>query len=340
LRLSGHFFKALSAIQEEGEIEFNEKTASIKNGSTSVCSDIPIQSIQGKKDIYLENGFLFTLNTSLTHQQERQLSHKIKKGIAWLEKFTVLRALILTIILIILLAAYRYSVILITPLAVSIFPQEWEQTIGKNAYEALNKTILNETELPSIKISRLKEQATEIAFANGFERAEILFHKSAEIGANALAFPGGPIVVTDDLVLLLQSDDLILSVIAHELAHVQQRHSLQQIINIVGVAVIASVVFGSDDTLIEEASVIGINLFANKKSRGFEKEADLLALEYMDNANLDKAAFNLAIEKLTSSFCANTADAALQDCQKNSKSGWLSSHPSGAERLQYLGSVK
>lgn len=336
MQLSGHFFKAFSAAQEEGEIEFNGQTASITKDDLIVCSDIDVQSIQSKKEIYLENGYLFTLNTPLTHQQEKQLSHNVGRSIAWLEKFTVLRALILTIVLIILLVSFRYSLTVITPFAVSIFPQDWEESIGENTYEALNKTVLNETELSLIRVERLQEKVAQIAFANGFEGPEVLFHNSELIGANALAFPGGPIVVTDDLVLLLQSDDLILGVIAHELAHVQQRHSLQQIINIIGVAVIASVVFGSDDTLIEEASVIGINLFASKKSRAFEKEADLLALEYMENANLNKAAFGLAIEKLTSSFCAAAADAALQDCLKNSKSGWLSSHPSGAERLRYL----
>ena len=175
-----------------------------------------------------------------------------------------------------------------------------------------------------------------MALKNGFEGSKVLFHNAEHIGANALAFPGGPIVVTDDLVYLLQHDDLILGVIAHEFAHVQQQHSLHQIIEIIGIAAIASVLFGSDDTLIEEASLVGINLWNSKKSRNFEKEADLLALEYMGNANLHGSAFGFAIEKLAHHYCADTFSQSKQDCIENTDSGWFSSHPSGAERLKYL----
>ena len=58
--------------------------------------------------------------------------------------------------------------------------------------------------------------------------------RSEFFGANAFAFPGGPIVVTDDLVKLLDNDYLTLAVIAHELAHIDQRHSLHQIMEIIG----------------------------------------------------------------------------------------------------------
>ena len=98
------------------------------------------------------------------------------------------------------------------------------------------------------------------------------------IGANALAFPGGPIVLTDDLIKLLENDNLILGVIAHEFVHIQKQHSLKQIIEIIGIAALSSIILGSNETLIEEASFVGINLWASKKSREFEKEADLLDL--------------------------------------------------------------
>ena len=138
------------------------------------------------------------------------------------------------------------------------------------------------------RIERLREKATDLARKNGFESPQIIFHDSVLIGANALAFSGGPIVITDDLVILLQRDELILSIVAHEFAHIQERHSLQEIIEVVGVGAIASVVLGSDDTLLEEASVVGINLWANKNSRGFEKQADLLAQQYLHKAGFKK----------------------------------------------------
>ena len=336
MRLSGVFFAALSAKKTSGEIELFPKSATIYSKGKTVCRSIGIQSIQNRKDIYLDNGFLFALENPLSDEQERLFYSDVSRGIKWLENFSVFKALLLAITLIFFVFALRYSLNIAVPFAAHIFPLAWEQQIGKNSYETMRKTVFEKSDLPVLQIQRLRKKASDIAKENGFNSPEVLFHKSDIIGANALAFPAGPIVVTDDLVLLLERDDIILSVIAHEFAHIQERHSLQQIIEIVGVAAVASVILGADDTLLEEASAVAVNLWANKKSRDFEKEADLLAQQYMDKAGLGKSAFVQAIEKLTRHYCAKTSVKAVQDCLENTESGWLSTHPSGAERIDYL----
>ena len=152
------------------------------------------------------------------------------------------------------------------------FRQTGKKKIGSNAYTTLAKVAFEKTELPPEKISTLLDKASEMASANGLKNSNIYFHKSNLFGANALAFPGGPIVVTDDLVKLLDQDDLILAVIAHEFAHIEQRHSLHQIMEVVGIAAIASVLFGSTDSLIEEASVVAVDLWASKKVDTLKKK--------------------------------------------------------------------
>ena len=127
---------------------------------------------------------------------------------------------------------------------------------------------------------------------------------------------------------------MILAVVAHEFAHIQERHSLQQIIEVIGISAVASVVLGSDDTFMEEASVVGINLWANKNSRGFEK-ADLLAQQYLKKAGFAKSTIAIAIQKLTEHYCSKTAVQKVQHCIEQTDSGWLSTHPF-PERLEYL----
>ncbi len=336
MKLPGHVFRALSSKKERGEIEFFEGKASVTIDKTRLYEDVEIESIQGKKDIYLDNGSLFTLETKLSSEQEKLLCGRTSRGISWSEDFSFSKALILSLILISTLVVFRYALTSITPLAVSVFPRDWEAAIGKNTYQTLRQTTFAETALSSPRVTRLRDKAKEMASANGLESPEILFHRSDLIGANALAFPGGPIVVTDDLVSLLQSDDLVLAIIAHEIAHVEERHALHQIIEVIGVIVIASALFGANETLIEEASITGINLWASKKSRDFEKEADLIALNYLEKANLDKDSFRMAIRKLTDYSCSSTIFQSKQDCLEGTDSGWLSSHPAGAERLRYL----
>ena len=336
MELSGHIFRPLSSKQEKASIRFADGKATILSVKDIVCADAEIDSIQAKKDIYLKNGLLFKLDNELKPEQEKQLLGKWRWRISWLEDFSFRKAIILSLILLSVIVFFRYTLTAITPVAVAMFPNEWEEAIGQNTYETLQKTLFEESNLSPVRIARLREKTGQLAMANEIEATEILFHKSDSIGPNALAFAGGPVVITDDLVLLLQRDDLILAVIAHELAHIQKRHSLHQIIEVLGATALASVLLGADESLVEEASFIGVNLWASKKSRDFEKEADLTALAYLDKTQIGHDAFAKAIKKLTEYSCSSVPAQSVQNCLNDTDSGWLSSHPTGAKRLQYI----
>ena len=336
MRFSGVFFAATKANETPGEIELTENSATIYSKGNIVCSNINIQSIQNSEDIYLENGFLFVLESSLPSEQEKLLSNNFSKSVKWLENFSLSKAILLSAALVFFFFLFRYSLNLAIPFVVNVFPATWEQEIGENTYNAMRNAVFQKSGLSRSRIERLREKATDLARINGFNSPEIIFHDSDLIGANALAFPGGPIVITDDLVILLQSDELILGVFAHEFAHIQERHSLQQIIEVVGITAVASVVLGSDDTFIEEASVVGTNLWANKNSRVFEKKADLLAQRYLKKAGFAKSTLAIAIKKLTEHYCSKTVGQKVQNCIEQTDSGWLSTHPSGADRIDYL----
>ncbi len=336
MRFPGVFFEAMTAREIPGEIELTPKSATIYSKGDIVCSNVKIQSFQNSKDIYLDNGFLFVLANSLPNEQEKFLFDNLTRCIRWLENFSLSKTVLISVALIFFILLFRYSINLAIPFAVNVFPAAWEQEIGENTYNAMSKSVFQKSSLSRSRIERLRGKASDLARINGFKSPKIIFHDSDLIGANALAFPGGPIVVTDDLVILLQRDELILSVVAHEFAHIQERHSLQQIIEVVGIAAVASVILGSDDTLLEEASFVGINLWANKNSRGFEKRADLLAQEYLKKAGFREPTFANAIKKLTEHYCSKTSVRKVQHCIEQTDSGWLSTHPSGAERLNYL----
>ena len=162
-----------------------------------------------------------------------------------------------------------------------------------------------------------------------------MFHESKTLGANALALPGGPIIITDDLVKLLESDPLILSIIAHEIVHIQERHSLEQIVQIVGVSSFAWLLFGAEEAIIEEVLYIAVNLWSLKKSRDFEREADLKAIEILRKAGIPENSLLKAMKKLSNYSCSKkSGDKSL--CLKDTGSGWLSTHPSDSERLDYI----
>ena len=96
MKAAGHFFKELSSKEEAGEINIKKQTASIKSGELLICENVKIKSIQGRRDIYLSNGFLFTLLEPLTAEQENNYLNKHEKIINWLEVFSFKKAVILS----------------------------------------------------------------------------------------------------------------------------------------------------------------------------------------------------------------------------------------------------
>lgn len=108
-----------------------------------------------------------------------------------------------------------------------------------------------------------------------------LYDASHSFGANAVAFPSGTIVMTDQLVELVNSDEQLAGVIAHEIGHLDGKHSLRQIVrgSIVTflVAWVSGDVSGASSLVITAPTL----LLQMKYSREFETEADEYALRYI-----------------------------------------------------------
>ena len=99
-----------------------------------------------------------------------------------------------------------------------------------------------------------------------------LLIRDSEIGPNALALPGGTILLTDDMVRLVQNDRRVLSgVLAHELGHVQHRHGLQTLVQIGVLGAATSLVWGDFSGLL---ATVPLWLGQAHYSRQAEREAD------------------------------------------------------------------
>ena len=84
---------------------------------------------------------------------------------------------------------------------------------------------------------------------------------------NAFALPGGIIVVFDELVELAGDDERVLGVLGHELGHVVHRHSTRQLIQALGIAALAGVVWGDFSSV---ASNVPLILGVMRYGRAFE----------------------------------------------------------------------
>lgn len=106
---------------------------------------------------------------------------------------------------------------------------------------------------------------------------------------NAFALPGGQIFITYALYSKLQSDDQLAGVLGHEIGHVVERHSAQQIAQqqltqgLTGAAVIASYDPDNPTGSIGKAAMAALiaNLVNMKYGRGDELESDRNGVFYM-----------------------------------------------------------
>lgn len=169
------------------------------------------------------------------------------------------------------------------------------------------------------------------AHAPGGGNYYFLIVKNPEI--NAYATPGGVIVIHSGLILNTDSESELAAVIAHEIAHVSQRHIARLMAGekssplITGLGVLAGAAAASKSPDAAQAiitSTIATQLHQHLSfSRQMETEADRTGLRILASAGLDPQAMPLFMEKLD----RRTTDLNGDITQ------YLHSHPQSIDRL-------
>ena len=143
---------------------------------------------------------------------------------------------------------------------------------------------------------------------------------------NAMAFPGGIVVVTRGLYALLASEDELAAVLAHEIAHVNRRHQWkviqqQKLVALAGDAVTR----GDPGRSAQLVADLGTRLIARGLDKSAEFEADRDGVVIAARAGYDSSGLIAVMERLKA-LKSGTADTALL----------FSTHPSPQARIEAL----
>jgi beta-barrel assembly-enhancing protease len=150
------------------------------------------------------------------------------------------------------------------------------------------------------------------------ERRHVRIHVLASRDVNALALPGGEIVVFSGLIKAAEGPDELAGVLAHELTHIGRRHVTAAMIRALGVGVVATVITGDASGVV--AGGLGAAL-AGAYSREDEREADLGALDLLAKAGIGSDGFARFFRRLE-----------VMEGGGNALLSWLGTHPDSASR--------
>jgi predicted Zn-dependent protease len=118
---------------------------------------------------------------------------------------------------------------------------------------------------------------------------------------NAFALPGGFFFVNTGIIQLAESESELAGVMAHEIAHVAARHGTRQATRgeVTNLATIPLIFLGGWTGYgIRQAAGLAIPMTFLKFSRGFEKEADFLGLQYLYAAGYDPTSMIQFFERI------------------------------------------
>ncbi len=161
-------------------------------------------------------------------------------------------------------------------------PQTALDKVSGQTLRLFDKALFKPSELDTLaktKVSHIFRQVVTETAADGNYR--ILFKKSPAFGPNALALPSGQIIITDELVRLTSHDLQLKGILAHEIAHVEKRHSLRSVFQSAGVFFLVAALVGDVASMTSIAASLPALLTQTGYSRKFEKEADKVAALYL-----------------------------------------------------------
>lgn len=199
-----------------------------------------------------------------------------------------------------------------------------EAFMGQQTLEILDHTIFAPSTLSEEKTDELEEKYAQFVEGEDSQSYKLAFRHAGM--PNALALPGGIIVVTDEMVLATENDAEFLAVVAHEIGHVRGHHAMRLVLQGSGVAVLMTALAGDAVGTTILAAALPAVLLRTRYSRQFESEADDYAFAMLKRHGQSPQAFADMMRRLRLRKDAKEEpDSLLQ---------YLSTHPATEERIQ------
>lgn len=196
-----------------------------------------------------------------------------------------------------------------------------EQNIGDLFWKVFKKS---EMEIKNnYVVNSVDSIVTHICNTNKIDRSKLKIHIIKKNDINAFALPNRHVIICSGLILNSENQEELGGVICHEIAHVELNHVMKKLVKEIGFSVLISITTGNSGTevIMETSKMLSSSAF----DRNLEKIADIKAVDYLTNANLNPKHFADFFYRLSKT----------EDKAKQNKT-LFSTHPDSKHRVNYI----
>ena len=326
--IEGNYFDGCRPVAVQATMAFMYQEVALTAGSISGRFKIDQLKVSPRigstnRFITLPNGGQFGCADNALLDSLRQESRS--EGIvAWLEQRWIVALACVVVISLMLLVGYFFGLPAAAERIASRIPMETERSLGIEALTYLDeREWLKPTNLVFDKREKIR---------NGFDHLcsdlplkeyyHLEFREGGILGPNAVAFPGGIILITDEMVEAAEEMEEVLAVLAHEIGHVELRHTMRNVLQNSVIGVIVATITSDAATLSAAVTALPVILVQTKYSRDFETAADDYAFRLLKQKGYSPTAFASLMERL-----------AKEKGEDRGLFVWVSTHPVTSERV-------
>jgi len=259
-----------------GELKFTTDDGSVIRNS---IYDIDYEIYNDKMRIRFKNSEMHIIvdDKNFISEAENLINAKVKNSIY--QKLTKLdfkfHLFMAFVIILIITATYIFIMPLIAQKAIHLIPVAYDVKIGNIVTEKYVKP----KKIDSAKTALLNEFASKITWDNKIDLKFFVVDSSI---VNAFSFPNGNVIVFSGLLEKIDDYESLAALLAHEVSHINKRHSMQimckSLAGYVFLSVLLSGISGLTAVLLENAERLNDLSY----SRDMELDADNTAIALLE----------------------------------------------------------
>ena len=347
LELAAVYFDGQSAQAQAVTLRVHQSKLQVCVGAATL--EVPLSQVQwserthhGRRSAQLPGNALLQCDDALAWDSWRKANGFADTTIVVMQQSWQWVSGLALGLVVLLFAAYQWGLPVLAHGVLQITPHAIDEKIGALALGQLETRFLRPSELEPAQ-----QETIRLAFGQALSPQKptelppwrLEFRKS-NIGPNAFALPGGILVMTDDMVELVEGDTRVLvAVLGHELGHLRHRHGMRMLVQVSAMGAIASVLWGDFSWVL---ATVPAWLGQADYSREAEREADAYALDVLNAAGISPSAMLTLFEKLKAKRDTDSTEPTGEGTDEGGSGvdRWLSiafsSHPEDAERIAFF----